>query len=323
MFKKIISVMLATVIMVSMVGVVASAATGVAGSYYYTDIKTYTRGQLMTSYNVGGKTVIVAEDLRSYGFEVVWNGANRTLTIKDVHGPASSNATSAKTGPIGAVAGSYYHTDIVTYFDGKKIESYNLNGVTVIPATLLRDFGYDVVWDGANRKVYINDKTDDFTDVKIKANQSYHGTLSLVKEPVTFNGQRLITSDNFYIETKLDKKVYVPFKPIADALGIKYTWNSATATVTVTVPEDKDIKPAKTENKKNSKTYGTVEYELKDIELIIANGNEKYTVDAAVYGSKVMVEAGDFAKALGMFCLNQSDIYTTSMMYLLYSGMVK
>lgn len=323
MIKKIISLVLVTVIMVAMLCTAAGAATGVAGNYYYTDIKTYTRGQLMNSYNIGGKTVIVAEDLRSYGFNVVWDGTKRTLTITDVHGAVSSNATNLKTGPIGAVAGSYYHTDIVTYFEGKQIESYNLNGVTVIPATLLRDFGYDVIWDGENRKVYINDKSTDFAGLKVKETQNYHGTISLVTEPVLFNGQRLITDDNFYIETKLDKKTFVPFKPIADALGIKYTWNSANSTITITVPEDKDIKPAKTEMRNNSKKYGTVEYEIKDVELNILNGNDKHTVEAVVYGSKLLVEIGDFADAMGMFSINEVDIYTSSMMYMIYSGMVQ
>lgn len=322
MIKKTLSIILTIVIMASMLCTVSNAATGVAGNYYYTDIKTYTRGQLMNSYNVGGKTVIVAEDLRSYGFKVDWNATNRTLSITDVKGAVSSNATKASIGPIGAVAGSYYHTDIVTYFEGKQIESYNLNGVTVIPATILRDFGYDVIWDGENRKVYINDK-EDFAGIKIKANQTYHGTLSLVTEPVYFNGQRLITDNNIYIETKLDKKVYIPFKAVVDALGIKYTWDSATSTATVTVPEDKDINPAKTEPRNNSKKYGTIKHEIKDIEFNIVKGKDKYAVDAVIYGSTVMVDANDFADAIGMFCINQVDIYTSTMMYMIYSGMVQ
>lgn len=325
MVKRILSITLVMIMLTVTLCINVNAAFGKAGNYYYTDIKTYTRGQLMTSYNVGGKTVIVAEDLRSYGFEVVWNGTNRTLTIKDVNGPVSSNATNTKTGPIGAVAGSYYHTDIVTYFEGKVIESYNLNGLTVIPATALRDFGYEVIWDGANRKVYIDTNSSagkDFAGLKIKSAQSYHGTLALVKEPVHFNGERLITAENFYIETGLDKKCYVPIKAIADALGITYTWNSTTSTLAVNVPEDKNIKPVKTELKNNSKKYGTVDYEMKDIEFNIKNGDKTYTnVDAALYGSTVLIEIKELAKVFNFFNTNNVDIYTQTMMYLIYSGM--
>ena len=278
----------------------------------------------MTSYNVGGKTVIIAEDLRSYGFNVIWDGTKRTLSITDIKGPVTSNATKAPEGAIGAVAGSYYHTDIVTYFEGKVIESYNLNGLTVIPATALRDFGYEVIWDGDNRKVYIDANKNggnDFAGLKIKANQSYHGSLSLVKEPVHFNGSRLVTSDSFYIETGLDKRCYVPVKAIADALGIKYTWDSTTSTLTVTVPKDADIKPA-TELRNNSKKYGTLEYEIKDIEFNVVNGDKTHkNLNAVLYGSTVLVDIKDLATAFDFFCVNEVDIYTQTMMYLVYSGM--
>ena len=333
MIKKIISVMLVTVMIASLMCAGVNAASGKAGNYYYTDIKSYVRGQLIDSYNVGGKTVILVEALRTYGFNVDWDGNARTLTITDNKGAAKSSATATANGPIGAVAGSYYHTDIVTYFNGVAIESYNLGGQTVIPATKLRDFGYNVVWDGDNRRVLIETnpsqivaapivQSSKITNVTLKEVQSHHGTASMIKNSATFNGWALVTSNDCYIETSLDKKNYVPFCAFADCLGISYNWDSATSTLTVNVPEDKNIKPANQKMKPNFKTYGSIQYELKDIVLNIKNGDDVHNVDAVIYGSEVFVEAQNLATALNLFCLNQVDFYTKTMMYMLYSGMV-
>lgn len=330
MIKKIISVMLVAIMLVSALCIGVNAAYGKAGNYYYTDIKSYVRGQLIDSYNVGGKTVILVEALRTYGFNVVWDGNARTLTITDNKGTATSSATSAASGPIGAVAGSYYHTDIVTYFNGVAIESYNLGGQTVIPATKLRDFGYDVIWDGDNRRVLIDTNasaviagSSKIDNVTVKENQTFHGAANLITNSATFNGVAPLTSNDCYIETSLDKKSYVPFCAFADSLGISYSWNSATSTISVTVPEDKVIKPANSKMKPSRKTYGTIQYELKDIVLNIKNGDETFTdLDAILYGSDVFVEANDLADALNFFCTNQVDFYTQTMMYMIYSGMV-
>lgn len=323
MMKKVISAALVMVMLVSMMCIGVNAAYGKAGDYYYTDIKTYVRDQMINSYNIGGKTVIIAEDLRNYGFNVVWDGTNRTLTIADANGAITPNATAQATGPIGAVAGSYYHTDIVTYFNSVAIESYNLGGVTVIVATDLRQFGYNVEWDGANRKVYINPQDgSEITNVTLDPNQTYHGTMSLVTQAPSFNGVSMVTSHDCYIETALDKKIYIPFKAFADCLGITYTWDSATSTLKVTVPEDKVIEPKESKLKTNYKTYGTLQYEVKDIILNIVNEDKTYNnVDAVVYGTEVFVEAQDLAEALNFFCVTQTDFYTQTMMYLVYSGM--
>ena len=328
MIKKLTSIAL-VIIMIASIFCIGANAAGVAGNYYYTDIKSYVRGQLIDSYNVGGKTVILCEALQDYGFNVFWDANNRTLTITDKHGSAISNASAAATGPIGAVAGSYYYTDIVTYFNGVQMESYNLGGRTVIPATALRSLGYDVVWDNANRRVLIDTDaanfvagTADITNVTVKPNQTYHGTIAITADAVNFNGNRLVTSHDCYIETSLDKKIYVPFRAFADCLGISYSWNSATSTLVVSVPADKIIAPKESKLKTNYKNYGVLEHEIQDIVLNIVNGAKTYNnVDAVVYGTEVFVEAQSLATALDFFCVNQVDFYTKSMMYLVYSGL--
>ncbi len=328
MIKKLISITLIIIMITSMLCMGVNAATVTIGNYYYTDIQTYVRGKVMESYNIGGKTVIVAESLSYHGFNVYWDPTARTLSITDVNGAASGTTFNTSSGKIGATAGAYYRTDIVTYFNGTKMESYNLGGRTVIPATDLRALGYNVVWDDANRRVLIDTDTTNFVagtaeinNVTINPNQAYHGTISITADAVNFNGNRLVTSHDCYIETSLDKKIYVPFRAFADCLGISYSWNSATSTLAVSVPADKIIAAKETKLKTNYKNYGVVEYEIKDIVLNIVNGAKTHNnVDAIVYGTEVFVEAQSLATALDFFCVNQVDFYTKSMMYLVYSG---
>ena len=49
----------------------------VVGHTYYTDITAQIDGHPLPSYNIGGETAVVAEDLREYGFSVVWDGEAR------------------------------------------------------------------------------------------------------------------------------------------------------------------------------------------------------------------------------------------------------
>lgn len=51
------------------------------GYTVYTDIVTYINHNPIPSYNFNGMTLIAAEDLNSYGFDVFWNEYARTLTI--------------------------------------------------------------------------------------------------------------------------------------------------------------------------------------------------------------------------------------------------
>ncbi|SHH62531.1 hypothetical protein SAMN02745823_00531 [Sporobacter termitidis DSM 10068] len=146
----------------------ASAKNGdVAGNYYYTDIKTYLYYSPITSYNIGGKTVLDAEILNwHYGFDVYWHAATRRLDITDKGG--TFNSLQAMSGELcrsaagtpGKVAGHYYKTDIATTLNGKEIESYNIGGRTCIVAEDMRSFGYDVAWDAGNRTLTITKPMD-------------------------------------------------------------------------------------------------------------------------------------------------------------------
>lgn len=152
---------------------VSFAASGdIAGNIYYTDIKTYIYHSPITSYNIGGKTVIDAEILNwHYGFDVYWLANERKLEITDKGGEFNSlQAMSGKLvesseGEVGTVSGPYYETDIVTTLNGEPIESYNIGGRTFIVAEAMRDFGYNVDWD-ADKRILTVTKPMDFYKIE-------------------------------------------------------------------------------------------------------------------------------------------------------------
>lgn len=145
--KKILSGILAMV-MICVSSTVAFAKVGdVIGYAKYTDIVAYINHYPIMSYNVNDYTVVVAEDLRNYGFDVAWNQDTRSLNIT-----RSSATTITPYGEVYTYASKlgqnsmpYLETDIKTYVNGKEVPSYNIGGNTVINIEDLRPFG-EVVW---------------------------------------------------------------------------------------------------------------------------------------------------------------------------------
>lgn len=130
----------------------------VIGQYYSTDIVTTLNGAGIDSINIGGRTLIYAENMAYYSFRVDWNSEARTLDISSV--PFFTNGAlpeiSKKHDSVGKSLGNYYETDIVTYLDSKPITAYNVGGKTYILAEQMSDFGYIVVWDEEKRTLDIS-----------------------------------------------------------------------------------------------------------------------------------------------------------------------
>ena len=115
----------------------------VVGHTYYTDIAAQINGHPLRSYNIGGETAVVAEDLREYGFSVVWDGEARTLTVErgleeEVTGDYQPQG---QTRTVGAQAGDIYYTDIKTYVQGERVTSYAIDGETAIRFSELKRTG--------------------------------------------------------------------------------------------------------------------------------------------------------------------------------------
>ena len=120
----------------------------IAGEYYSTDILTTLNGKEIDAINIGGQTLISAEDMCNYGFSVVWDGENRTLDVYSLLNiPENVPPVPEKPDiPAGEAIGHYYETDIVTLLDGIPITAFNIGGRTYMHAEEMRNFGYTVDW---------------------------------------------------------------------------------------------------------------------------------------------------------------------------------
>ena len=142
--KKIISLVLAFCLVVSVLSISATAKIGdIIGYAKYTDIAAYINHYPITSYNINDYTAIVVEDLRNYGFDVTWNGDNRTLTVERNSETQISGKEKVYKYSYSAGKNSfpYVETDIVTYVNGQAVTSYNIGGQTCIYLDVLSVYG--------------------------------------------------------------------------------------------------------------------------------------------------------------------------------------
>ena len=130
----------------------AGAVGEVTGHLYATDIVAKIDGHPLRSYNLGDATLVVAEDLREYGFSVIWDEASRTLRVERDRdsGVTGAYQPPAQTRPVGTRVGNIYATDIRTYVQGEQVESYNIGGETAIRFSELGRTG-TFTWSGEER----------------------------------------------------------------------------------------------------------------------------------------------------------------------------
>lgn len=126
----------------------------------YTDITATVDGHPLRSFNIDGSTAVVAEDLRGFGFWVLWDAEKRTLHIsralKDGEPETPEIWPAWESAPlthrIGTRAKPVYATDIVTSAAGETLESFNIDGETLVWMEDLSPFG-SVVWDAESRVI--------------------------------------------------------------------------------------------------------------------------------------------------------------------------
>ena len=118
-----------------------------------TDICAYINNYPIAAYNLNNQTAVYASSLKNYGFDVVWNGEQRrvdiTLSDKQISGTDDIIYRCDKDAS-GRILSSASDTDIVTYVNGKKAESFNINDYTVIYISALKEIA-NVSWDGEKR----------------------------------------------------------------------------------------------------------------------------------------------------------------------------
>ncbi len=165
------------ILICALMGVTAFADAGSEGHIYSTDILAFVNGNPINGYNIGGKTVIIAEDLIGYGFDVEYDDTARTLSVKSYFNRGYGEKPEISRGKVGEIIGNIYKTDIKCYYNGILIDGYNIGGRTAICIEELGeltdnpngDYGYShhlgrAIWDGENRIIsyesYIDNKSD-------------------------------------------------------------------------------------------------------------------------------------------------------------------
>ena len=129
-------------------GIPAKKTGDVLGDVLYSDIVAYINGYAIPTSIINGKPLVAVEDLARYGFIVVWNNNSRTLRVQRDKTAIFKPLPVIKdtTHKPGTFKCKYLYTDIKTYLSGKVVESYAINGVTLIDFELLAKYGR-IFWD--------------------------------------------------------------------------------------------------------------------------------------------------------------------------------
>ena len=154
--KRLFCLAAAIILALSAVTVQAAKVGDSVGEVVYTDIAAYINHYPISAYAYDGGMVVVAEDLRDYGFDVSYDDSSRSLSIT----PAQWMTTLAGKGAAytnGARKGKYFsdalYSDINVYFNGSWIPSCAINGYMMVKLEDLasESAGTSFTWDNDTR----------------------------------------------------------------------------------------------------------------------------------------------------------------------------
>lgn len=136
---------------------VTLAANGdVVGHIYSTDIRAFINGVEVESYNIGGKTAVVIEDIiaeNSHGY--IYDDNSRTLKFFSLSPYYLIEKKTENQAKPGKIIGNIYETDIKTSIYDVTIPTYNIGGKT---AVAIEDLGYDSAFSPIGGKFVWNEK---------------------------------------------------------------------------------------------------------------------------------------------------------------------
>lgn len=125
---------------------------GVIGAVVKTDIKAYINGAEIPAYNFKGNMIIIGTDLRSYGFDVVYDNYSRTssVSLATEGGMWNPIVITSDTLEIGTEIMNIYETDIKVLVNGTPVTGYNVEGRMAFRFSELAVFG-SYYYDNDNR----------------------------------------------------------------------------------------------------------------------------------------------------------------------------
>jgi len=131
--KKAVTFIIAMLIMSIFATQVMCHSYNVIGSVLTTDIRALINGYEIPSYNVDGFLVIVGSDLKWYGFDVWYDDVSRISHVEYKGNNAlypwePLPSQTSYQGSIGTKVMDVYDTDIIVLLNGKRVDSYNVDG---------------------------------------------------------------------------------------------------------------------------------------------------------------------------------------------------
>lgn len=154
------------------------ASDEVIAHIYSTDILAYVNGEPIKGYNIGGKTVVIAEVLDSFGFDYEYNDEERMLSLRSSFNLPYLDFAEIQRGKTGEIVGDVYKTDIKVTFNSIPVDSFNIGGRTAICLEDLGNlenspnasFGYSKyfgksTWNEKDRTISFDSYTTNFRDI--------------------------------------------------------------------------------------------------------------------------------------------------------------
>ena len=245
--KKLLASILSIMIILSISSTVLAANGDVAGYIYSTDILAYVNDRPIESYNIGGKTAIIMEDLATgevnYGFDVWYEDESRKLTVNS-KAYSGYGECDVKRGTVGKITGKIYETDIKVIFNAKEVQGYNIGGRTAVCiedlGSVTEDsknytYGYsdymcNFTWDNDTRTVKLNtflstaESIADYIAPKVELTYTDDVLSMSFNQLNSHRGlpNTIAYSDEFLADTYRIKPLYLH----GEEIGLMYiTWN--------------------------------------------------------------------------------------------------
>jgi len=239
--KKVISLILALCMVLSLSSVVFAANGDVVGYIYSTDIRAFINGVEVESYNIGGKTAVVIEDiLRENSNQYNYDDSTRTLKFFSLNPNYLVEGKGNNSSKPGKIVGKIYETDIKTSIYDVVIPTYNIGGKT---AVAIEDLGYDsafspiggkFIWNEKERTISLeflyenssviaSDKT-----INITANESMTEATAVFNEVLHCDGGREHFNFPEYVTDDTDIETVMPINANGEIIGYYFRRPSKT-----------------------------------------------------------------------------------------------
>ncbi len=161
--KKLKMFLLLSVVVVFMVFCQSSVCAkngDVIGKIYSTDIRAYINGIQVQSYNIGGKTAVVIEDIfKENTHQCIYDDSTRSLKFFSLNPDCLVEEKVQNKQNPGKIIGNIYETDIKTSVYDVTIPSYNIGGKTAVAMEALgyngefSPIGGKFIWDEKERTI--------------------------------------------------------------------------------------------------------------------------------------------------------------------------